>query len=129
MISRLPKLTSITIEDHRHSIIYQRETEDDMIKTFCQISPRINFIGLMYFIGDEYVEVSWKAASPSMIESSKDVKGEACVWTPGPFQPRRWRFWLESFGEPSAARRAMLERWPESRIPSINELIRYNQQQ
>jgi hypothetical protein len=121
-MSHLPKLTSVTIEDHRTSIA---GAEGDMIKAFSQVNSRLKFIGVRYFPWTEWQEIVWQAASPSIVESSRDIKGETCIWTPDPSQMENWDFWLDTFGEPSVTREAMLERWPGSHIPSVTELISY----
>jgi hypothetical protein len=129
MISHLPELTSIVIEENRLAHTDRRKEEEDMIEAFCQVNPQLKSIGMKYFFGDLFEAITWRAASPSIVESSRDAKGRTCIWTPDPLEEMRWVFWLETFGGPSAARRAMVERWPGSRMPSITELVRYTQWQ
>jgi hypothetical protein len=122
MISHLPNLTSIIIEEWRAAAFDHRKEEKDMIEAFYKVNPQLKVFGMRYCTWDGY-DVVWHAASPPIVESSRDVNGEACVWTPGPFQRYRWRFWLDTFGDPSFAREAMLERWPRSSVPGITKLI------
>jgi hypothetical protein len=126
MISHMPNLTSITIEEWRDTIYDEQKEEMDMIEAFCQVNPWLKVFGMSYCGWEEY-DVVWRAAPPSIVESSRGINGEACTWTPDPFHQYRWKFWLETFGEPPVARQAMLERWPKSSVPSITDLVRYSQ--
>lgn len=125
MISRLPELTSITIDDHRGTMGYHQNEENCIISAFSQESSLLNLVGIRYVRSAGYWEIVWKAAHLSIIERSRDVEGEVCIWTPDPCQRERWIFWLNTFGPPIMARQAMLDRWPGSSIPTLLDLEKF----
>jgi hypothetical protein len=126
MISHLPELSSITIEENHCITGRPSRKELDIVEEFHQANPRLEFVGFKYFHGwPEYCEVAWKAATTSVIESSRFSSGKACIWTPDPRQWRRWDVWIQTFGATNVARGAMSERWPESPVPTILDLAEY----
>jgi hypothetical protein len=126
MISRLPELSSITIEENHRVTGRSSRKELDIIEEFHQANPRLEFVGFKYFHRwPKYWEVTWKAATTSVIESSRFSSGNPCIWTPDPRQQRRWDVWIDTFGANNVTQRAMLERWPESPVPTILDLAEH----
>jgi hypothetical protein len=118
----LPELTSIIIHDYRSSLDEDTKTENEIIQALFRINKQLNSIGFKYYRSYYRSEVIWKSASPSLIESSRDKKGNICIWTPEPDNRKRWPFWLETFGEASITWLTMSQRWPGSPQPSLWDL-------
>lgn len=117
IISHIPELTSITIDDYQ--IVACQDQEH---KVLSQGNDSLHRIGFRYSKESfEAWEVTWKPGSPT-IEGSRDVRGDICTWTPDPSQRHRWMFWLERFGTPSNTQQAMIERWPDSDMPTLLEM-------
>ncbi|PVF98031.1 hypothetical protein CPB86DRAFT_391043 [Serendipita vermifera] len=123
MISHLPELASFTMDEYRGIGRHHENQETKAIETFCQVSNGLRSIGFNFFdLWSDYCKVVWQAASPAVVELSRDAKGGICIWTPDPSDKGMWPFWWSTFGKPSATRRAMMERWPGAAIPSISKL-------
>ncbi|PVF98032.1 hypothetical protein CPB86DRAFT_391044 [Serendipita vermifera] len=124
VISQLPELTCIIMDNHRSFTGYRKDEERDAIDIFCQANNRLESIGFGNLSpwGD-YRGIIWKSASPSLVENSRDARGETCVWTPDPFHYEGWEFWLNTFGLPAITRQAMIDRWPDATIPSMLDLV------
>jgi len=80
--------------------------------------------------------ITWKAASPTAAEGSRDVLGHMRLWTPAPRFRSRWRFWSDTFGDAQMVLKAMKLRWSETAglgeetnakttIPRISDLERF----
>ncbi|PVF98033.1 hypothetical protein CPB86DRAFT_391051 [Serendipita vermifera] len=127
MVSRLPDLTGIKVDDYRNTMSYSYNEELEIIEAFYRKNNRLKSIGFKYFWTHGYGDVVWKAASLPTAEHPKNSKGQVSIWTPDPCKWERWIFWLNTFGVPSIVRPAMLERWPESSLPTLEDLESFSQ--
>ncbi|PVF98037.1 hypothetical protein CPB86DRAFT_391246 [Serendipita vermifera] len=126
MAGHLPDLTSITIKDYRHSSILSSKDEHEIVWALFQANKQLSSIGITYQRPYTRWNIVWRAAPPSVAESSKDAKGKICIWTPDPSERRRWSFWFDTFGAASIAYLAMSQRWPGANLPSAWEIEFYS---
>ncbi|PVF98036.1 hypothetical protein CPB86DRAFT_391167 [Serendipita vermifera] len=126
MASQLPKLTRISIKDYLSSWPLNSKVEYDDVRALHQANKQLESIRFTYFRPFECVEIVWKAAPPSVVESSRDAKGRICIWTPQPLHKNRFNFWMDTFGAASIVLLVMSQRWPETSLPSEWELEYYS---